>query len=154
MDDIREEGYAVELEFGSELQKESVELREKILRIPLGLKYDREELARENNQWHLAWICAGKVKGILLMLPVSEDETKMRQVAVDSDGQRSGIGRRLVAFAEKLAIERGYRRITLHARDVAVPFYLKLGYYTYGEPFTEVGIKHYAMAKILVTGNW
>jgi predicted GNAT family N-acyltransferase len=37
----------------------------------------------------------------------------------------------------------------LHAREAAVPFYLKLGYALAGEPFEEVGIPHRAMEKTL-----
>jgi predicted GNAT family N-acyltransferase len=71
----------------------------------------------------------------------------MRQVAVDLEWQKKGVGTMLVAASEKFACQHGYDKIVLHARDLAVPFYLRLGYEVYGEPFTEVGILHSAMRK-------
>ena len=37
--------------------------------------------------------------------------------------------------------------MTLHARQVAVPFYERLGYSIVGEPFEEVSIPHFKMEK-------
>ena len=74
----------------------------------------------------------------------------MRQVAVRADAQGKGVGRALVEASEREAIERGYARIVLHARENAVPFYECLGYATEGEPFIEIGLPHRAMAKTLV----
>ena len=39
--------------------------------------------------------------------------------------------------------------MVLHARQTAVPFYERLGYETYGEPFVEVTIPHIAMRMAL-----
>jgi len=39
--------------------------------------------------------------------------------------------------------------MVLHAREAAIPFYLRLGYELEGEPFTEVGIPHRRMVKLL-----
>jgi predicted GNAT family N-acyltransferase len=73
----------------------------------------------------------------------------MRQVAVAVDAQGRGIGRLLVAEAEAESRRRGWTRMVLHARDAAIPFYLKHGYATEGEPYLEVGIPHRTMAKSL-----
>jgi predicted GNAT family N-acyltransferase len=54
-----------------------------------------------------------------------------------------------VEASERVAIERGALRMTLHARQTAVPFYERLGYRVVGEPFIEVGIPHRAMEKSL-----
>ena len=53
----------------------------------------------------------------------------------------------LVEAAEAYAKEKGYSSIILHARQVAEPFYKKLGYYTTSSVFTEVGIPHVVMEK-------
>ncbi|RYG29002.1 GNAT family N-acetyltransferase, partial [bacterium] len=67
---------------------------------------------------------------------------KIRQVAVDPMEQGKGLGAALMRAIEPLCDE-----IYLHARDTAVPFYLRLGYQIVGEPFEEVGIPHRAMRK-------
>jgi len=53
----------------------------------------------------------------------------------------------LNAEYERESERRGYKRIYLHAREYAVPFYEALGYHTFGEEFTEVGIPHRHMQK-------
>jgi predicted GNAT family N-acyltransferase len=39
------------------------------------------------------------------------------------------------------------QKITLHARENAIPFYEKLNYYKVGNPFVEVGLNHSEMEK-------
>jgi len=138
-----------EVVFGSELQKQSVVLRDKELRRPLGLKFSEEDLAAEYSDHHLICLDDGKVLGVILMRMLDAAIIKMRQVAVDTELQRSGIGTMLVDFSEDFARSRGYKTITMHARLKAVPFYERLGYHTVGGLFTEVGIEHYKMEKVL-----
>ena len=52
-------------------------------------------------------------------------------------------------FAENLARDRGYKRISMHARKNALGFYEKMGYRRIGEEFEEITIPHYVMAKEL-----
>ena len=54
-----------------------------------------------------------------------------------------------MSFAENLARDRGYRTITMHARDNALGFYEKMGYRKVGKPFEEITIPHYIMEKKL-----
>jgi len=52
-------------------------------------------------------------------------------------------------FAENIARDRGFQKITMHARKTAVGFYEKLGYRVCGQEFEEVTIPHYVMEKLL-----
>ena len=70
-------------------------------------------------------------------------------MAVSPVLQGKGIGRVLMVFAENIARDRGYRRLTMHARKTAIGFYEKLGYKTQGEEFQEVTIPHFEMDKEL-----
>ncbi len=135
------------LEFGSEDYHQSVALRDKILRKPLGLHYSKEFLQAEKDQYHLGLFLAGKMIGILLFKHEGEQLLKMRQVAIDEDFQGQGYGKKLVAYAEDFAREKGYRRISLHARLTAVPFYNRMGYKIASAEFLEIGIPHYKMEK-------
>ena len=139
-----------EIEFGSPEYDESVSLRYDVLRKPLGFDFTEEQLASEYDTFHLG-CCdeSGKLVGILLLTPKSEDVIKMRQVAVNADLQNKGIGKLLVDFAEQFSIHKGYTKMELNARDVAKPFYLKQDYTIEGEMFKEVGIPHYYMWKKL-----
>ncbi len=44
----------------------------------------------------------------------------------------------------------GVKMITAHAREVVLPFYLKQGWSTVGERYTEVGIPHMSIEKRLI----
>lgn len=137
------------LHFGSKQQIASIALRDRILRQPLGLQYDPADLAAESDEVHIAALEGERVLGVLLLRTKDATTMKMRQVAVDADQQGKGIGKAMVLFAEAWCLENGYRRMELHARDTAIPFYLALGYSTQGEGFEEVGIPHHFMFRDL-----
>ncbi len=52
----------------------------------------------------------------------------MRFVAVAPERQSQGIGKLMTEEFEAEAVRRGLKRVYLHARGTAVPFYIKLGY--------------------------
>jgi len=137
------------LTFGSRHQVASLALRDRVLRQPLGLSYQPVELAKEANEVHLAVLNANRVLGILLLKPSGTGVMKMRQVAVETTFQGSGLGSRLVAYCESWCRENQIVRIELHARSTAVDFYKRNGYQIQGEKFSEVGIDHYFMFKNL-----
>lgn len=135
--------------FGSSAQQASITLRERILRIPLGLRYSAEELAAEAGQEHIGAYYGDQLLGTLLLVPMDSNLLKMRQVAVDTDWQGRGVGKQMVAYSEAWGKAHGYTSMVLHARETAVSFYLGLGYEVVDEPFTEVGIPHRRMRKQL-----
>lgn len=133
--------------YGSPEYDATVELRRAVLRRPLGLDFTEEQLAEEKDDIHFAFLHADEALACLVFTPKGDGLLKMRQVAVREDIQGQGLGRQLVETSEAWARSHGYKRIVLHARDTAVPFYLAQGYEIEGEPFEEVGIPHRAMAK-------
>jgi len=138
------------VEYGTELYAKTVALREKVLREPLGMKFDKEFLAQDTDNIHIAAIEQGNVLGTLLLKPLDNKTVKMRQVAVDPDLQRSGVGTAMVKFSEQIARSRGFERIVLHARKYAIPFYKRLDYEVVGDEFLEIGIPHYKMQKRII----
>lgn len=140
-----------EVAYRSPEYDQSVALREAVLRLPLGLSFTPEDLQRDAQEWHL--ICTGqdRLLGCLVLAPLSADSIQVRQVAVLPEFQRRGIGQALMKYSEKLARQRGFIRMELHARLPAVPFYERLGYEKVGQPFVQVTILHLEMQKILRT---
>ena len=138
-----------EFAFGSPEYRLALELRDAVLRRPLGLSLSGDCFKAEEQSLHLGCFLGHELAGTLVLKPVDGDTVKMRQVAVAPQFQRQGIGSRLVAFAEEVARREGRRRIIAHARDVVVPFYLKLGYAVEGAAFLEVSIPHRAIVKTL-----
>ncbi len=70
-------------------------------------------------------------------------------MAVDTPWQGRGVGRALIVFGEKIAIEKKYTKLVLHARNTVIPFYLKSGFQISSPEFFEVGIGHHQMEKNL-----
>jgi predicted GNAT family N-acyltransferase len=125
-------------------------LREEILRKPLGLSLKDEDLSGEQEETTIAAFDRGDpstVVGCVMLRRLSAAEVKLRQMAVATSFQGQGIGRLLVQKAEEMARDSGCRIISLHARRHAVPFYEHLGYQVHGDVFTEVGIPHLFMNK-------
>lgn len=137
------------IEYDSEQYMESVELRQAVLRTPLGLKFTKENMVNDANELHVAASDGQSIVGILLLRPLSDDTFKMRQVAVKSNLQSQGIGKQLVEYSETLAKSMGVSTIELNARKVSLDFYLGLNYKQVGEQFLEIGIPHFKMIKNL-----
>jgi predicted GNAT family N-acyltransferase len=138
-----------DIAYGSAEYEASFTLRRRVLREPLGLVPTSEERAEEAQLIHLGAFDGANLVGCLMLHDVGNGDVRMRQVAIDFDRQRGGVGTQLVRFSEDVARRRGFRNMVLHARDTAVPFYERLGYTGKGEPFLEVTIPHLAMEKAL-----
>ncbi len=129
--------------------REVFDLREAILRRPLGLSLHNEDLSQDHTDVILAGSINGSVACCLILHEVNPDTLKLRQMAVSDTWQGKGLGRELVAAAEAWAAEHGYTTMVLHARKHATGFYETLGYTAMGQEFTEVGIPHLYMQKAL-----
>ncbi|MBK7007589.1 MAG: GNAT family N-acetyltransferase [Saprospiraceae bacterium] len=136
-------------DFASPEYDEAVSLRYEVLRKPLGLEFSAEQLAEEYKDVHIGAWTAGGMVGTLTMTKLDQNVVKMRQVAVSEVVQSKGVGSALVHFSEHWALSNGFTKLVLHARDIAVPFYKKLGYDSIGDAFVEVGIAHQKMGKEL-----
>ena len=141
--------------FGSEEYAHTRELRERVLRRPLGLTLSAEDTAGEEGQLHIAALADGQVIGCLIASFSSvEDESeapsaRLRQIAVEPEWQRSGIGTRLMEFVEQELAARGVVSVRLHARADATHFYTRLGFSPEGAAFNELGILHQKMVRRL-----
>jgi predicted GNAT family N-acyltransferase len=131
----------------SEQYYEILKLRREVLRKPLGLDYNDSQLLEEKDNLFLAYYLDDKIIGCLLLRPLSQNELKVRQVAVDFNIQGKGIGLALMKFVENYAKENGFSKISLHARETAMNFYLKLNYQVLGNKFYEINLAHYKMFK-------
>jgi GNAT superfamily N-acetyltransferase len=138
-----------EIRFGSPEYDASFVLRSRVLREPLGLRPGPEERPEEAKLTHLGAFAGDRLLACLMLHDLGEKRVRMRQVAVDFERQRGGLGTGLVRFSEEVARRQGFREMVLHARDTAVPFYERLGYTPHGEPFVEVTVPHLEMRKQL-----
>ncbi len=135
-------------DFQSKDYHQALAVRDKILRQPLNLQFDPVQLASENLDIHIVAKVGRKVIGTMIMTVVN-DKAKMRQVAVLSEFQSKGVGKKMVEAFEQLSKSKGLNSIVLHARETAIIFYKNLGYFVDGERFEEVGIPHWKMSKLV-----
>ena len=137
------------LDHGSKEYLQMVNLRNDILRKPLGLTLSNDELECEKNEILIGAFEDDKMLGCCMLVKEGEKHCRLRQMAVLNNLQGKGIGRALMTFAENIARDRGYRKISMHARKTALGFYERLGYKVSGEEFSELSIPHYIMEKNL-----
>lgn len=136
--------------FGSAQYRQTLHLRETVLRIPLGLTLSEADVHGEDGQWHFALLDGrDALLASVVAVPLGDGFFKLRQMAVRADLQGLGLGSRLLAEVERQLLAQGARSIILHARVSIVPFYQMLGYLSEGEDFMEVTIAHRCMRKIL-----
>src|SRR6478672_7821994 len=137
------------IDHGTKEYQQMVKLREDILRKPLGLTPAPDEMEREKNNLMMGAYEDDQMLGCCMLVEEEPDTVRLRQMAVLNDLQGKGIGKALMQFAENLARDRGYKRITMHARKNALGFYEKMGYKKIGTEFEEITIPHYVMEKEL-----
>ncbi len=135
--------------FQTALYDKVVDLREKVLRLPLGLQFSPGDLAIDRNELMYALIKADRPVACVQARPLDEVTVKIRQMAIDPAFQKQGLGKKILTEVEKELKAAGFQYIVLHARKTALDFYLKLGYQQQSGEFTEVGIPHYKMKKVL-----
>ena len=137
------------IDHGTREYQQMVKLRDDILRKPLGLGFTPEELEKEKGNLLMGAYEDEQMLGCCMLVEEEPETVRLRQMAVLNDLQGKGIGKALMQFAENLARDRGYKRITMHARKNALGFYEKMGYKKIGEEFQEITIPHYVMEKEL-----
>ena len=138
-----------QLYFGSSEYDQMVKLRYEIMRKPLGLGFTDEELKKEKEDILIGAFDEEDIIGCCILSKLDERCVRLRQMAVQKNKQGMGIGESMMAFAENIARDRGYKVVMMHARDTAIGFYEKYGYKIKGDEFTEVNIKHHIMEKKL-----
>lgn len=135
---------------GSADYDQMVKLRYEIMRKPLGLDFTEEELKREKEDALIGAFEDDKIIGCCLLTKVDNQSTRLRQMAVQKNRQGMGIGESMMQFAENIARDKGFKIMTMHARETAIGFYERYGYQTRGDEFIEVNIPHRVMEKRLV----
>jgi predicted GNAT family N-acyltransferase len=129
------------IDHGTAEYEQMVRLRDEILRKPLGLGFSKEELEGEKHNLLIAAYEDDMILGCCMLVEENPQTVRLRQMAVPDAYQGKGI------VAENLARDRGYKRITMHARKNAMGFYEKMGYKRLGDEFQEITIPHYVMEK-------
>jgi len=134
-------------DWGTPFYSSSIDLRNAVLRKPLGLKFEPNELVKERYAFHFGLFndCFSII-ACLYLIP-EKKYLHLKQMAVIEKLQGKGFGKQLILEVEKEIYYFGYNTILLHARATALGFYKKMGYKIISDKFEEVGIAHYKMRK-------
>jgi predicted GNAT family N-acyltransferase len=119
------------------------ELRNEILLRPIGIPDHAWEM-NDNRAWHFVATDDYKVIGCVVLVPqeTNKNIAQLTQMAVASNQQGKGIGKKLVQELIRFSKKVGIQEINCHSRVNAIPFYLNLGFEVFGNPFWEVGMEH------------
>ena len=137
------------IDHGTKEYNQMIDLRMLILRTPLGLSFTKEDLEKEKEYILLGCFDDDEMEGCCMLTEAEKGIIQLRQMAVLGGLQGKGLGKALMVFAENVARDAGYNKITMHARKSAVGFYEKLGYTICSDEFEEVTVPHYEMEKML-----
>jgi predicted GNAT family N-acyltransferase len=140
----------MQIDYGTAKYQQMVALREEILRRPLGLIYTPEDLEPDKTDILIGAFDDGRILGCCILRDEGSGNIRLRQMAVKNNQQGKGIGQQIMRFAETVARDKGFKKLTMHARDTAIGFYEKQGYKVIGEGFLEVTIPHHKMEKLLL----
>jgi predicted GNAT family N-acyltransferase len=140
----------MQIDYGTAKYQQMVALREEILRRPLGLIYTPEDLEPDKQDILIGAFDDGRILGCCILRDEEFGNIRLRQMAVKNNQQGNGIGQQIMRFAETVARDKGYKKLTMHARDTAIGFYEKQGYKVIGDGFLEVTIPHHKMEKLLL----
>ena len=138
-----------QIDHGTKEYQQMINLRNEILRKPLGLSFTPEELANEKEDILIGAFDEEDMLACCMLTKADHNSLRLRHMAVLNNLQGKGIGASMMNFAEILTRDKGYKKIIMHARETAIGFYEKLGYKVVGDKFTEVTIPHYVMEKKL-----
>lgn len=138
-----------QIDHGSKLYQQMVQLRLDILRKPLGLSFTKEELDKEKDDILIGSFDEDQMLGCCILTKIDDRRIRLRQMVVQKNLQGKGIGESIISFAENIARDKGYKILMMHARDTAIGFYEKYGYVVKGEQFIEVKTNHHVMEKRL-----
>ena len=139
-----------QIDHGTPEYLQMVQLRDQVLRRPLGLSFSHDELIKEKDDILIVCMDDDDMLGCCILTRIDNDTMRIRQMAVPDKLHGKGIGASIMSFAETLAKDKGYHTMTMHARDTAIGFYEKFGYKIKGQQFREVNLPHHIMEKKLM----
>ena len=130
--------------------EEYYDLRYRILREPWKQPRGSERNEGDATGMHFGLYDSNQLLGILRLDSMEIGISQIRFMAVETSNQGKGIGENLMLFAEEISKNRGDKKIILHAREIALGFYEKLGYQLIEKSHLLFGeIQHYLMEKYI-----
>ncbi len=140
--------YEVRRVRGEQEMAAALRLRHDVFCVEQGVPEREEVDGRDRDGIHLVAVAGGELLGTCRVLMVGTT-AQFSRLAVRVSARRRGIATALLAAADHETLAAGGRRLVLHAQTYARELYETAGYEPRGRAFTEAGIEHIAMEKLL-----
>ncbi|KYF82348.1 GNAT family N-acetyltransferase [Sorangium sp. So ce296] len=124
----------------------ALRLRYEVFVVEQAVPADIEVDELDEGAQHFVVLDGDEVVATMRIVPYG-DALKVGRVAVRKDLRGTGLGRRLLEEAIRVAAAQGARALVLNAQVAAAPFYRKLGFVEEGPIFDEAGIPHTRMVR-------
>ncbi|MBR3839854.1 MAG: GNAT family N-acetyltransferase [Erysipelotrichales bacterium] len=139
------------IEYGTNEYNKSLELRNKVMRKPLGFNLYDEDLSNEKDAVMIGAFENDMIIGVGVM---THDDTiyKVECLCIDFEVQHKGVGGRILENLEAKAKASGGKKMCLDARVSAEGFYHKHDYIGSGDTYLHehAPVPHIAMEKNLI----
>jgi predicted GNAT family N-acyltransferase len=127
---------------------QALALRYEVFCIEQGVPSREERDGRDHQGLHLIAVADGELLGTCRLVFVGAT-VQFSRLAVRRSARRRGIATALLEAADVETRAGGANRLVLHAQTYARSLYEQAGYEPRGREFTEAGIEHVAMEKVL-----
>lgn len=126
------------------------DLRYRVLREPLEQPRGSERNEGDETGIHFALYEDNRLLAIARLDNADTGTAQVRFVAVETDQQRKGTGRKIMEAVELKCAEMNVQKIVLHARDYAVSFYQGMDYVLVAPSYKLFDVlQHFLMEKEL-----
>jgi predicted GNAT family N-acyltransferase len=123
-------------------------LRYEVFCLEQGVPEGEERDGRDGEGLHLIAMDGNQLVGTCRLVFVGST-AQFSRLAVAEGARRHGIASALLREADAETLAHGANRLVLHAQTYARALYEGNGYLPRGREFTEAGIEHVAMEKVL-----
>jgi predicted GNAT family N-acyltransferase len=127
---------------------QALALREQVFCVEQGVELAADRDGLDDQAIQIVAVEDGRVIGTCRVL-VDDEVGRLGRMAVEARSRSRGVGKEILAAAERSARDAGARLMRLHAQRYVEDMYEAAGYTPYGDPFVEEGIPHVSMEKRL-----
>lgn len=128
------------------------QIRTRVFQEEQGVSAELEFDGRDAIATHFLAHWQGQPVGTLRLRPLNETTLKLERLAVLPAARGQGIATALTQAALDYAQTQAYPTVTLHAQAYIQAFYQGFGFTVEGDEFSEAGISHVKMRKMLSDG--
>lgn len=130
----------------NELNNDSVSLRLEVFVNEQGIDR-KEEITGDDYLFNHFYLYIGDVLVSYARARYIDDYCLIGRVVTKKEYRNKGYSSEVIRYIEQAALKDNVHLIKLHAQDVSLGFYLKLGYQVVSDQYYEAGVPHHNVEK-------